>query len=292
MDQAITGRKWGLIGLGYISDRHINAMRENGIELVVACDCDESKRAKVPSNVKFETDYKKLSEHNIDGVSICTPNYLHYEMCQFFKDKTVICEKPLVLHQDQLLKLPRENINVVLQLRYDKETQDFYKHVQDHLAAPSVNDVTSAVLDIKLNRGDWYFRSWKGDVSKSGGILYNIGIHYFDLVTWMFSAPGYQIDLERSSLLSLDNHRKSHGSIVIGNQNVFWDITLEAPMDNSFRRLMAYSRELFMKNFEYLHAKVYDEILQGRGIHPDDVSVVTTYQLLAKYDQETTQFIS
>lgn len=178
-------KTFALIGAAaYIAERHIKAIKDNGgelIEIVDVCDIVGIIDRYFP-NCKYST---KLTTKP-DYVSICTPNYLHYDHIKQAVELgcNVICEKPVVLKSHQideleaLADLKGVSINCILQLRLSPAVDKIKRKIK-----PDLNTVELTYL---TPRGDWYGKSWKGDKEKSGGLLFNIGIHFFDLLIHLF----------------------------------------------------------------------------------------------------------
>lgn len=258
--------KWALIGLGYISSRHIQAIEDIGDKLVLVCDIDESKKEKLPE-VKFYTDYIKMSKDplfkEVDWVAICTPNYLHFPMAMFMLKarKNVLCEKPLVIqskHLDTLSLLPKHSqLYTVLQLRHNPEMQQLKASIRE-------NEQYEGVINLNLHRGEFYGKGWKGNKEESGGLLFNIGIHYFDLLYWLFGEP-------LSLFTYQETDKSANGLWVFKNARITWSLSIEAPMDNQIKRLTINSRNIDLtRHFEDLHTKVYQDIKLGKGITLDE----------------------
>src|SRR3990167_6165931 len=161
--------KYAVIGLGFIFPRHKEAIEKTGGEIILTCDIDETKKADFTS---WETMFDSPKFDTVDAVVICTPNYLHSSIARraLARGKKVLCEKPLSIDGVDGL----EGVNTVLQLRYHPEV----------IRAKALKPY-SIELRLNFKRGDDYFNGWKGDNSKSGGLLYNLGIHYFDLLFYL-----------------------------------------------------------------------------------------------------------
>ena len=168
--------KWFLIGLGYISQRHIQAIEDIGDKLVMVCDIDESKKDKVP-DAKFYSDYIRATKDplfkEVDWVAICTPNYLHFPMAMNMlkMGKNVLCEKPLVIktsHIGTLNFLPKySNFYTVLQLRHNQEMQFLKSTIK-------VTEKYEGSINLNVHRGEFYGNGWKGDKEKSGGLFFHV----------------------------------------------------------------------------------------------------------------------
>ena len=202
-------KKFALIGAGgYIAPRHMKAIRDTGNKLVVATDPFDSVGIldQYFFDVAYFKEFERFDRHieklrrmgigqKIDYVSICSPNYLHDAHIRFALrvDATPICEKPLVLNPwnlNALEKLENEfgkKINSILQVRYHPSILKLKNRIE--------NSDRDQIYDIDLtyitSRGKWYDYSWKGNQEKAGGIEINIGIHFFDMLLWIFGKKKY-----------------------------------------------------------------------------------------------------
>lgn len=274
---------FAIIGVGgYIAPRHLEAIKELGHNLVAAYDHSDSVGImdRFFPDCQFFTDFerfesfvdsKKGSSEQVDYVSICTPNYMHSSHIKFALSHGAhaICEKPLVLREEEIDELDRyenkfgRSVYTVLQLR-----------VHDAILAlkNKVNSERKDMYDIELNymtsRGQWYHESWKGDVRKSGGLSTNIGVHFFDMLTWIFGDPEEVTVLEKSSTVE-------KGTLRLKNARVNWSLTIDRsklPTDvlkagkTTFRSIKIDGLEFeFSEGFTELHKRVYTDILNGRG---------------------------
>ena len=247
-------KRFGVIGLGFIFNKHLEAIEANGGQIVVGCDIDKSKKDKLPNGAKFTADWKKIKD--VDIVSILTPNHLHKEMAQFYADKgiTVLVEKPPVINSNDLAELSSyDNIFAVLQLRYHPELLKWKERIQP-------DEPYAVEMKILVRRDDWYFESWKANEKESGGLLFNIGIHYFDALAFLF---GQRKDSKNIDLRT----KQAAGLLSLGNATIDWQISLTATMDNQQRLLKINGENLNLnQNFENLHTQVYKELLRGRGV--------------------------
>lgn len=190
-------KKFILIGsAGYVADRHIKAIKETNNNLIASFDKFDvmGRMDNYFPNSDFFMNINDLdvfiNKNKIDYCSICTPNNLHYSHIEFSLKNNIdaICEKPLVLYPEDIYNLENleketgKKVYNILQLRYHPAIIDLYNRIK--------NDSSNKIYDIDLTyitpRGKWYYKSWKGDINKSGSIATNIGVHFFDMLTWIF----------------------------------------------------------------------------------------------------------
>jgi UDP-N-acetyl-2-amino-2-deoxyglucuronate dehydrogenase len=293
-------KNFALIGVaGYIAPRHLQAIKATGNNLVAALDKSDTVGVMDSyfPNADFFTEFERFDRHldklrrrgtKIDYVSICTPNYLHDSHIRFAlrHDADAICEKPLVLNPwnvdalDEIQKETRRKIFTILQLRLHPSIIALREKVK--------NSPPGKVFDIDLryitSRGHWYQISWKGDVSKSGGIATNIGIHFFDMLIWVF---GRVKDVKVTSLES----DFAEGYLQLEKANVKWFLSINydhIPADvkakgkRTHRSLTMEGSEIeFSEGFTDLHIKSYEEILKGNGFGLDEArpSVTLVHQI-------------
>jgi UDP-N-acetyl-2-amino-2-deoxyglucuronate dehydrogenase len=282
--------RFALMGAaGYIAPRHFAAIAACNGELVAAIDPHDSvgildryfPAARFFTEVeRFDRYLEKLRRTDktpVDYVSICSPNYLHDAHARLAMriKADAICEKPLVLNPwnlDQLAELEQEHgrrVYTVVQLRHHPQIQQ----LKTQLANESPAKRHEICLTYVTRRGYWYQTSWKGDASKSGGLAMNIGIHFFDLMIWLFGP------VQRTIVHLADDNRMA-GYLELERAKVKWFLSIDAndlPADvrqqNGFayRSIMMDEKELDLsENFADLHAEVYREILAGRGFGIDD----------------------
>jgi len=228
------------------------------------------------------------SSERVDFVSICSPNYLHDAHCRLGLrvHANVICEKPLVISPwniDALLDLEQEyqkRIYSVLQLRLLPAMRDLKRKMED---APG-DKKAEIVLTYITRRGRWYQVSWKGDEAKSGGLSMNIGVHFFDLLLWIFGA------CEKSEL-HVYKPDKMAGWLQLEKATVKWFLSVDradlpksclAENKPAYRSLTVDGRDMeFSSNFTDLHTEVYREILAGRGYGLEDIrpSIALVYEI-------------
>ena len=274
--------RFGLIGAaGYIAPRHMKAIRDTGNDLVAALDPFDSVGI-IDSyfpQADFFTEFERFDRHidklrradkSIDYISICSPNYLHDAHIRFAlrSNARVICEKPLVLNPwnvEALQELERDypgKVFNVLQLRLHPSIIELKERVSLSQQRYKVN------LHYITSRGNWYHYSWKGQDEKSGGIVTNIGIHFFDMLLWIF---GECLNLEVKSL----GKSTASGMLELERANVEWKLSIdskELPESakaqdlRTFRSIKVDGEEFeFSGGFTDLHTRVYEDILAGGG---------------------------
>lgn len=242
--------KWAVVGLGFIYPRHKQAIDSVGGNVVLTCDNDPQKNA-------MFLDYKEMVQdprwEKVSHVAICAPNYLHTEMIKTFEGKTIICEKPLALKSQELKSLPKAS--TVLQLRYHPEVI----RLKNSEIKPG-----AASLVVKVKRDKEYWNSWKGEEKKSGGILFNLGVHYFDLLIHLF---GNTYEVKHSHY----SEKLAWGKIDFGGMLVDYYLEIMDTNEGQDRKLVINGEEISLSkqdnlSFEDLHTKVYEDVLRGRGI--------------------------
>lgn len=295
-----TLKNFAIIGVGgYIAPRHLQAIRDTGNQLLAAVDPKDSVGVldQYSFDVKFFTEIERFDRHleklrrgtesdRIHFVSICSPNYLHDAHCRLGLrvDADVICEKPLVINPwnfDALEELEAESkrrIYTILQLRVHPELIKLKESLQNTNAKHEVE------LTYITSRGPWYHVSWKGQNDKSGGVATNIGVHFFDLLLWLFgSMQGIKVYYSDENCMS--------GFIELEHARVKWFLSVdkndlpESSKINgktTFRSITVDGKEIeFSEGFTDLHTKVYEETLAGRGFGITDArpSIELTYAI-------------
>ena len=279
-----TPKNFGLIGVaGYIAVRHLKAIKDTGNILLASLDKFDSVGildSYFPNSdffvefERFDRHFEKLKRSGtfIDYVSICSPNYLHDSHIRFaLRHKAnAICEKPVVLNPwniDALEEIEKETgkrVFTILQLRLHPRITDLRNRI--------LNGPKNKKYDINLtyitSRGNWYFFSWKGDVHKSGGVATNIGVHFFDMLGWIFGKV-----INSTVHLSLNN--KAAGFLELENARIRWFLSLDvndipaeirAKGKRTFRSITVDDKEIeFSEGFTELHTLMYKEILNGNG---------------------------
>ena len=279
-------RKFALIGLaGYIAPRHLKAIKETNNILVAGLDpCDsvgiiDSYFPEADFFVEYERfdrhlDKLRRQKQGVDFVTICSPNYLHDAHIRFAlrQEAHAICEKPLVLNPwnaDALIDLQKEfdkKIYTVLQLRLHPAIIQLKNTINKN----KIYDVDLAYITC---RGRWYDYSWKGEESKSGGIATNIGIHFFDMLTWIFG------DLIDSKVFVREQHKMA-GFLQLKNANVRWFLSIDyqdLPSEirqkgqHTYRSINIDNSEFeFSNGFADLHTETYRQIMNGNGFGPEE----------------------
>ncbi|HAN39765.1 MAG TPA: oxidoreductase [Chitinophagaceae bacterium] len=277
-------KRFGLIGAaGFIAPRHMRAIKDTGNELVAAVDKFDSVGI-IDSffpEADFFTEFERFDRHvdklrrighPIDFISICSPNYLHDAHIRFGlrSNCDVICEKPLVLNPwnvDALAEIEKESgkkVYNIFQLRLHPAIQGLRERV--------LNGPTDTKYDVELtyitSRGNWYFNSWKGDMSKSGGIATNIGVHFFDMLAWIFG------DIETNKV---NQHAAdvASGYLEFKQARVKWFLSINANHlpeaekkagKRTFRKMTINGESFeFSDGFTELHTDSYRQILAGNG---------------------------
>lgn len=284
-------QRFALLGAGgYIAPRHMKAIKEVGGDLVAALDPNDSVGildAHFP-DADFFTEFERFDRHidllrrqgddrRVDFVSICSPNYLHDSHMRFAlrADADAICEKPLVLNPwnlDGLLNVERDTgrrISTILQLRLHPAVQALRERI---LSGPNSR---KAEVDLTYitSRGHWYLQSWKGDEKKSGGIATNIGVHFYDMLHFLYGAP-------QQNIVHLNEPTKAGGYLEYERARVRWFLSIDvndlpeaerAKGVRTFRSITTDGEEVeFSDGFADLHTRSYEEILAGRGFGLED----------------------
>lgn len=292
-----------LIGAaGFIAPRHMKAIKDTGNNLVAAMDPNDSVGI-IDSyfpNADFFVEFERFDRHidklkrkgeKVEYASICSPNYLHDAHIRWALRNGIdaICEKPLVLNPwnlDALADIERETgrkVYNILQLRLHESIIKLKEKVERDY--PQRNKKYLIDLSYITSRGKWYFVSWKGILEKSGGVATNIGIHFFDMLTWIFGRPQH-IEIHYSELL-----KKMAGYIELEKAHVRWFLSVDYNdlpefVKNSgkrtYRSITMDGEEIeFSEGFTELHTAVYKDILNGGGFGIEDArqSIEIVYQI-------------
>tara|TARA_B100001250_G_C19753056_1_gene768729 strand:+ start:423 stop:1361 length:939 start_codon:yes stop_codon:yes gene_type:complete len=273
-------RKFALIGAaGFIAPKHMAAIKHNKAELTLALDPNDSVGIidRFFPNTFFFTKTNKFIKNlkKVDYLSICSPNYLHYNHVRIGlkNNLNVICEKPLVLNKKQIFKLEKlekkakKKIYVIMQLRYHKPFLDLKKKLKKN---KNQNKVEVTYI---ASRGNWYQTSWKGNNKKSGGIINNIGVHIFDILIWLF---GKLIKSEVHILKS----DVAAGKLFFQNTEVKWFLSTNSdylPKEfikkniPSLRSMTFNNKKIeFSKGIADLHDNCYQDFLKNKGYRLND----------------------
>jgi len=238
--------KFAIVGKGFIFDRHVQAIEGLGHEVSLTCDIDETK------NPDFK-DWVEMFNHpkfrEVDSVIICTPNYLHTPIAReaLLRGKKVLCEKPLSINGVEGV----EGVKTVLQLRHHPEVL-------------KINKPKDIFIEAKMFRDDVYFNSWKGNEVMSGGILYNLGVHYVDLAVFLLGDSWRITNVERED-------KKVVADVEFGESKAHFHIEIVDSKDKQGRKLIADGREITLSNqenlsYEDLHKETYKEFIAGGGV--------------------------
>jgi UDP-N-acetyl-2-amino-2-deoxyglucuronate dehydrogenase len=273
-----------LIGVGgYIAPRHMKAIKDTGNNLLAALDKHDSvgiMDSYFP-DAAFFIEFERFDRHveklrrdgtKIDYVVVCSPNYLHDAHIRFGLriGADVICEKPIVLNPwniDALLEIEKEtgkNVFSILQLRLHPAIIE----LKNKVASADPNKKYEIDLKYFTSRGNWYHTSWKGEIQKSGGIATNIGVHFFDMLMWIFGAP-------KTNKVTNQTDTTASGYLELEKANVNWLLSIDVnqlPQEakdagkKTFRTLTIDGESFeFSDGFTELHTESYKQILSGNG---------------------------
>ncbi|MDR1006249.1 MAG: Gfo/Idh/MocA family oxidoreductase [Bacteroidales bacterium] len=283
-------KNFGIIGVaGYIAPRHLKAIKETGNKLVVAL--DKSDTVGIMDSYfpecSFYTEYERFDRYvekikntpdKIDFLSVCTPNYLHDSHIRFGlrAGADVICEKPLVLNTwniDALKTMEQETghrVYNILQLRLHPAIIAW----KDKIAKGDRQKVYDVDLTYITSRGKWYYTSWKGNLEKSGGVATNIGVHFYDMLSWIFGA-------RQENIVHISTHDRVAGFLRFERARVRYFLSINADTlpqsavaqgKKTYRKVECEGEEIeFSDGFTELHTDSYRNILAGQGFGLDDV---------------------
>lgn len=270
---------------GYVAPRHLRAIKDTGNQLVAAVDPHDSAGIldQYFEDVRFFTEFERFDRHleklrrqgggtEVEYISICSPNYLHDAHCRLALriGAHAICEKPVVLNPwniDALQELEQESgkkVFTILQLRVHPALIELKKKID--------NDKSGKKKQVELtyitSRGPWYLMSWKGHIDRSGGLATNIGVHFFDLLLWLFGNV-------KKSEVHFNEPLRTAGFIELDNAEVKWFLSVDSkdvPADlegtgqKTYRSVTIDGDEIeFSGGFTDLHTVVYKETLAGKG---------------------------
>lgn len=274
---------------GFVAPRHLKAIRDTGNRLVAAVDPHDAVGVldQYSFDVRFFTEIERFDRHleklrrgpeenRVHYVSICSPNYLHDAHCRMALrvGAPAICEKPIVINPwnlDALQKIEQETGNriyTILQLRLHPRLIE----IRNQIHAAPAHGRYSVSLTYITPRGPWYHSSWKGSLEKSGGIATNIGVHFFDLLLWLFG------EIEDSEV-HLSDERRMAGQLELQRATIKWFLSV-VPEDvptkvreerrTAYRSITIDGEEVKFDGFEDLHTRAYEETLAGRGFGIED----------------------
>ncbi len=277
-------KKFALIGAaGFIAPRHLKAIKDTGNSLLAAYDKFDSVGIldSYFPDANFFVEFERFDRHieklkksinKVDYVSICSPNYLHDAHIRFGLrvGANVICEKPLVLSPwniDGLKEMEIEtgkNVYNILQLRLHPSIIALKNKIEEG-PKDKIYDIDLAYI---TSRGSWYYTSWKGDIDKSGGIATNIGVHFYDMLTWIFGNV-------KKSIVHIQSHDRTAGYFELEKARVRWFLSINPdtlPLKvkekggRTYRSLIIEGQEIeFSDGFTELHTHSYENILRGNG---------------------------
>ena len=284
---------------GYIAPRHMKAIQDTGNRLVAALDKNDNVGVidRFFPEAAFFTEFERFDRHvnklmreglKIDYVTVCSPNYLHDAHIRFGLriGAHVICEKPLVLNPwniDALKDIEHEcgkKVYTILQLRLHPAMLALKKQVE----SAGENEVFDVDVSYITSRGNWYYTSWKGSKEKSGGIATNIGIHFFDVLNWLFG------DVEEN-VVHLHTHDRAAGYLQLKKARVRWFLSINYDTipqevkqkgERTYRSFTVNGEEIeFSGGFTDLHTESYADIMSGGGFGLDEASnaVEMTYNI-------------
>ena len=288
-------KNFALIGVGgYIAPRHMKAIKETGNNLVAAVDKSDSVGIMDSffPQANFFTEFERFDRHveklrredagkEVSYVSICSPNYLHDAHIRFAlrTHADAICEKPLVLNPwniDALQEIEQESgqrVNTILQLRLHPSIVDLKEQVEKQLEADP-DKMFDVDLTYLTSRGRWYHISWKGDENKSGGVATNIGVHFFDMLSYIFGPV-------KKNICNIRNADVAAGYLELKHARVRWFLSVSSDYlpaeaiengQTTYRSITVDGNAFeFSGGFTDLHTRSYEEILAGRGFGMEEV---------------------
>lgn len=282
-------KNFGIIGVaGYIAPRHLRAIKDTNNDLIVALDKSDTvgiMDSYFP-DCSFYTEFERFdryvekikhTERRLDYVTVCTPNYLHDSHIRFGlrAGADVICEKPLVLNPwnvDALSVMEKETgkrVNTILQLRLHKAIIDWKKQIEEG-PKDKIYDVDLTYI---TSRGTWYYASWKGFMEKSGGVATNIGIHFYDMLSWIFGEV-------EENIVHVSGHDRVGGYLRFKRARVRYFLSINPdtlPQEavlagkRTYRKIEMEGSEIeFSEGFTELHTDSYRQIMENKGFGLDD----------------------
>lgn len=249
-------KSFALIGAaGYIAEKHMKAIKDTGNSLDLIVDINDS--VGVIDRYFKDCMFSENLHNSFDYVSICTPNYMHpMHIDMALKHANhAICEKPLALTSKHIAAMINKPVSVILQLRLCEAVQQLKEQCKQGIHDVHINYVTP--------RGDWYYKSWKGDKALSGGIMFNIGIHLFDMLYYVFGEfVDGKIDMIKKDVAT--------GTLKLERAKISWRLSTRIT-EQADRHIEVNGNYVdISKDFTDMHTKSYEEILKGNGFTPED----------------------
>ena len=254
-----------IVGCGFIFNRHKEAIEALGGRVTGAVDIKHSKNPRLRDGIFFTDKMSMIISRALSTMpyaAICTPNNTHVELAEFFTrhGANVLIEKPACISLEELDRLKRlPNVNIVLQLRYNKRLQELRNKWQK--TPPEF-----IKMEFEVHRGDWYYQSWKADEKQSGGLMSNIGAHYFDMMCWILGEP------KEIKTIKGDNLKWAEGEIQFEKTKVFFSLSIDAKENEQKRKMTWGNKEKEKEVFDLtplfasLHKEVYEDFIQNKGI--------------------------
>lgn len=259
-----------IIGNGFIAPIHKEAIKGIQGEIVGVIDESQGKE-------KWK---EEVAKTKADCVVILTPNDLHFEMAKFASEcgKTVLCEKPLALSSEHVKILAEKpNIFTVFQLRHHPLAKELKTEISD-------GEEYNVEIDVSVHRDEHYYQSWKGQKERSGGVLFNLGVHSFDLLLYLFKGA------EKIKTTFLDP-KTGEGIIEGKNYKCRWRISTDETKENQRRVFRINGKDYNFSSkdnlaYENLHKFVYQDLMEGQGVTPKEAlkSIELIEKLYASYE--------
>lgn len=290
-------KNFALIGAaGFVAPRHMKAIKDTGNNLVAALDKFDSVGV-IDSyfpNADFFVEFERFDRHieklkrqgmKLDYVSVCSPNYLHDAHIRFGlrQGADVICEKPIVLNPwniDALQEIEKETGNRVYNILQLRLHESIIK-LREKIAQGPQDKVYDVDLAYITSRGNWYYSSWKGELSKSGGIATNIGVHFYDMLHWIFGGV-------KQNIVHVHAQDRAAGYLEFERARVRWFLSINADTlpdavkakgGRTYRSLTIEGEEYeFSEGFNELHTLSYQDVLNGGGFGLEEA--ITAIQIV------------
>lgn len=246
---SVGSKKFAVIGKGFIYNLHEEAIAKIGGEITDIVD-----------GSRGPDDWKEIvKKTTADCIVILAPNHLHFEMAKLSAEngKTVLCEKPLALKSAEVkVLMEHPDIFTVYQLRHHPFAKKLKSEIKE-------NEKYQVELDVSVHRDEDYWKSWKGMSDKSGGVLFNLGIHYFDLLIYLFGEPA-------EVLTNFLSDKRGEGKISGKNYVCNWKINTEEAADNQCRLFKINGVNYDFSSKENLHQYIYEDLLNKKGVNPGE----------------------